>query len=125
MNAICRFFRHPWKQYAAAAGVAVAITGLSLLRDGFTLRIHYYNALTMAGAVTLLLGLLLLTAYLGAFDIFGYSFSTLRSQRRYRDLYEYTEAKKEKRRRGDRFFLPWVIVGTGFLITGLLLRIGL
>ncbi len=125
MSVFSRIFRHPWKQYAAAAGVAVTITFLSLIKDGFVLRISYYNALTMAGAVTLLLGLLLLTAYLGAFDIFGYSFSTLRSQRRYRDLYEYTEAKKEKRRRGDRFFLPWVIVGTGFLITGLLLRIGL
>ena len=125
MNVIRRFFRHPWKQYAAAAGVAVAITGLSLLRDGFTLRIHYYNALTMAGAVTLLLGLLLMTAYLGVFDIFGYSFSTIGTRRRYHDLYEYTEAKKEKRRRGDRFFVPWLIVGTAFLVAGLLLRIGM
>lgn len=125
MNAICRFFRHPWKQYAAAAGVAVAIMGLSLLRDGFTLRIHYYNALTMAGAVTLLLGLLLMTAYFGVFDIFGYSFSTVGTKRRYHDLYEYAEAKKEKRRHGNKFFLPWMIVGTAFLLAGLLLRIGL
>ncbi len=125
MNAIRRIFRHSWKQYAAAAGVAVTVTLLSLLRDGFALRISYYNALTMAGAVTLLLGLLLMTAYFGAFDIFGYSFSTFRSRRRYRDLYEYAEAKKEKRRRGDRFFMPWLIVGAVFLIAGLLLRIGL
>ena len=125
MNAICRFFHHPWKQYAAAAGVAVVITGLSLLRDGFTLRIHYYNALTMAGAVTLLLGLLLMTAYFGVFDIFGYSFSTVGTKRRYHDLYEYAEAKKEKRRHGNKFFLPWMIVGTAFLLAGLLLRIGL
>ncbi len=125
MNVICRIFRHSPKQYGAAVGTAVLIALLSLLRDGFTLRIHYYNALTMAGAVTIMLGLLLMTAYFGAFDIFGYSFSTLRGQRRYHDLYEYTEANREKRRHGDLFFLPWMIVGAGFLLIGLLLRIGL
>ena len=125
MNVIRRIFRHSWKQYAAAAGVAVTVTLLSLLKDGFALRISYYNALTMAGAVTLLLGLLLMTAYFGVFDIFGYSFSTIGTRRRYHDLYEYTEAKKEKRRRGDRFFVPWLIVGTAFLVAGLLLRIGM
>ena len=43
----------------------------------------------------------------------------------YHDLYEYAEAKKEKRRHGNKFFLPWMIVGTAFLLAGLLLRIGL
>ena len=125
MNVIRRIFCHSWKQYAAAAAVAVTISGLFMLKDGFALRISYYNALTAAGAVTLLLGLLMMTAYFGMFDIFGYSFSTLRSQRRYHDLYEYSEAKREKRRHGDKFFLPWMIVGAAFLLAGLLLRIGL
>ena len=124
MNAICRFFRHPLKQYAAAAAAAVLVTFLVLLRDGFTLRISYYNALTTAGGATLLLGLLLAAGFFGAFDIFGYSFSTLRRQRRYHDLYDYSEAKREKRRHTDRYFVPWLIVGAVFLLSGLLLRIG-
>ena len=125
MNGILRIFRHPWKQYAAAAATAVLVTLLLLVRDGFSLRISYYNALSTAGAVTLFMGLLLMVSYFGVFDIFGYSFSTLRRQRRYKDLYEYSEAKREKRRRGDLYFLPWIIVGAGFLLAGLLLRVGL
>ena len=120
-----RIFRHSWKQYAAAAVMAVLIALLLLLRDGFSLRISYYNALSTAGAATLFMGLLLMTAYFGIFDVFGYSFSTLRKQRRYKDLYEYGEAKREKRRHGDLFFLPWIIVGVAFLLSGLLVRIGL
>lgn len=125
MSWASRIFRHSLKQYVIATAVSVVITVLSLLRDGFALRISYYNALTTAGAVTLLLGLLMIAGYFGAFDIFGYSFSTFRRQRRFHDLYSYSEAKREKRRHGDKYFAPWLIVGVGFLLLGLVLRLGL
>ena len=70
-------------------------------------------------------GLLQLAGYFGAFDIFGYAFSTFRSVRRYEDLFAYSEAKKEKRHRGNWYFMPWLLVGAGFLLVGLCLGIGL
>lgn len=125
MGAIYRIFRHPLKQYLFAAGAAVVLTLLSLLRNGFALRICYYDALTLAGAAVLMAGLLQLAGYFGAFDIFGYAFSTFRSVHRYEDLFAYSEAKKEKRHRGNWYFMPWLLVGAGFLLVGLCLGIGL
>ena len=120
-----RIFRHSPRRYVAAAGIALLVALLVLLRDGFRLRIAYMNALSTAGAVVVLLGLLIMVDSFGAFDIFGYSFSTLGKDRRYKDLYAYGEARKEKRRRAGWTFMPFLLVGAAFLLAGLLLRIGL
>ena len=77
-------------------------------------------ALTTAGAVLLLLSLLGLTVYCGAFDIFGYSVSAL-GRRRYKSLYEYSEAHQEKRRRSGWTFGPLLLTGAAFLLAGLIL----
>ena len=125
MSILSRIFRHSPIRYAVAAGIALLVAFLCLLRTGFDLRIYYMDALSTAGAVVILLGLLFMVAYFGAFDTFGYSFSTIRSSRRYKDLYAYSEAKKEKRHKDGWTFMPFLTVGTAFLIIGLLLGIGL
>ena len=125
MSILSRIFHHSPLRYAIAAAIALIITLLGLLRTGFDLRIYYMDAFSVAGTVVLLLGLLFLVSYLGAFDIFGYSFSMLRSVRRYKDLYTYSEAKKEKRAHGGWTFMPFLLVGFVFLIIGLSLGIGL
>lgn len=120
-----RLFAHSWKHYAAAGAIGLLLTLLMLLKNGFGLRIAYVDGFTVAGAVLILLGLLMCTARLGAFDIFTFSFSTLREGRRYRTLYDYTEAKAEKRRRSDWFFMPYLLLGVILLAAGLLLGIDL
>ncbi len=124
MSILGRIFHHSPKHYGIAAGIGVLTALLVLLRDGFHLRIHYMNALTVAGAVVLLIGLLLLVGYYGAFDTFGYSFSTL-GRRRYDSLYEYSQAKQQERSRGGWLFCPYLITGLVLLLIGLLLGIGL
>ncbi len=123
MNLLGRIVRHHPKHYIIAAAIAAVATLLVLLRDGFTLRIAYANAFTVGGAVTVLIGLLLWTAYLGAFDTFGYSFSTF-GNRRYKNLYDYSEAKQAKRSRSGWTFCPYWLVGALFLLIGVLLWIG-
>lgn len=86
-----------------------------LLIRGFDRRIYYMDALSVAGAVSILLGLLMLAASAGAFDTIGYGFSTLRSVRRDKDLYEYSLRKKEKRKGRGRAYLPLIAVGAVFL----------
>ena len=75
MSILSRIFRHSPIRYAVAAGIALLVAFLCLLRTGFDLRIYYMDALSTAGAVVILLGLLFMAAYFGAFDTFGYSFS--------------------------------------------------
>lgn len=106
-----------WKRYAVALTVNIVLTLLVLLLRGFDLRIYYVDALSIAGAVSVLLGLLFWVASAGAFDTIGYGFSTLRAGgRRYKDLYEYTVHKKEKRSRQDKPFVPYIVVGIVFLV---------
>ena len=120
MSVLNRLFRHsPW-HYIGAAVLGAVIALLSLLRGGFGLRIVWADALTTAGAVVILCGLLGMAASLGAFDMFGYSISTL-GNRRYKDLYEYSQAKQEKRGRAGWTFVPWIAVGAAFLCVGFMI----
>lgn len=103
------------KRYAAALAVSGAIALLVLCIKGFGLKIYYVDAFGVGGAVSVFLGLLMWVASAGAFDTIGYGFSTFSSARKYRDLYEYTVRKKEKRDRMGKPFLPFFLVGAVFL----------
>ena len=118
-----RFFRHSPKGYAIALVLAAAITVLALVQRGFDLLFYYADSFGIAGGVVFFLGLLLLVSYLGAFDTFGYAFSALGSKRRYQDLADYTNAKKEKRSHEEWYFAPYITVGAVFLLVGLILSL--
>ncbi|HBA50600.1 MAG TPA: hypothetical protein DCZ91_22950 [Lachnospiraceae bacterium] len=113
-----------WKRYAKAAALNVGIALLVLFVKGFNLKIYYVDAFGVAGAVSVLLGLLAWIASAGAFDTIGYGFSTFRGDRRYKDLYEYTVRKNEKRSRRKKAFLPLVIVGAVFVGISFLIPVG-
>ena len=125
MTLLRRLFLHSWKRYLAAALTALAMAGLCLLTQGHTLRIHYVNAVTVAGAVVFLLGMLQLVSFFGAFDSFGYAFSSIGNKRRYHDLYEYVTARKEARSHRELTFMPFITVGLLVLAAGILLGGGL
>ena len=116
-----RLFLHSPKVYAVALALGILLTALVLRSRGSLLPLWWADGLS-AGAVLVLLGLLGLAARLGAFDIVGYSFSTLGS-RRYKDLFAYSEAKKEKRSRSELGFMPFLTVGAVFLVAGLAVRV--
>lgn len=110
-----------WKRYAVAFLINVGLTLLVLLTRGFHLKIYYVDAFSVAGAVSILLGLFTWVVRAGMFDTVGYGFSTLRDHRKYRDLYEYSSRKKEKRNRKGGFFVPLLVTGLGFLGLSLLI----
>ena len=122
MKTLYRLFRHHPGHYIAAAAVCALIALLALIRDGFNQRIAYVNAFEVAGAVGILLGMLLMVTYFGAFDIFGYSFSYFRD-RHYDSLYTYSESRKEKRSARGWTFMPLITVGAAFLLIGLLISL--
>ena len=110
-----------WKRYVVAFLINAGLTSLVLFARGFNLKIYYVDAFSVAGAVSILLGLFTWVVKAGMFDTVGYGFSTLRSVRKYRDLYEYSSRKKEKRSRKGGFLLPLVVMGLGFLGISLLI----
>ena len=112
-----------WKRYAAAFGVNAALTLLVLFIKGFGPKINYVDAFSVAGAVSILLGLLVWVTAAGAFDTIGYGFSAFRTDRKYKDLYEYTVRKREKRSRQKRPFLPYILVGILFVILSFLISV--
>lgn len=112
-----------WKRYVAALILNVVLILIVLFVRGFELKIYYVDAFSVAGAVSILLGLLFWVAAAGAFDAIGYGFSTLRADRRDKDLYEYSVRKKEKRSRHKGSFLPYMIVGAVFAAVSILLSV--
>lgn len=110
-----------WKRYAVAFLINVGITLLVLFTRGFDLKIYYVDAFSVAGAVSILLGLFIWIVRAGIFDTVGYGFSTLYDHGKYRDLYEYSSRKKEKRSRQRGSFLPLLVMGLGFLGISLLI----
>lgn len=109
-----------WKRYIAPLILNVALTLLVLFLKGFELKIYYMDAFSVAGAVSILLGLLFWITAAGAFDTIGYGFSTL-GRKRDKDLYAYTVRKKEKRSRKKGTFLPYIVVGAVFLMISFLI----
>jgi len=116
-----RLFLHSPKAYVLALVLGAALAALNLWSRGGGLLFRWADALSTAGAVLILLGLLGLVARLGAFDTVGYGISKI-WRPRYRDLVEYTQAKGEKRSREPLGFMPFILVGALFLLAGILLR---
>lgn len=112
-------FRHPLKRWMTAVAVPLALSTVILLVKGFDYAINYVDALGVGGAMTLGIGLLSLMAFFGAFDTFGYSISSFRaSNRKYKDLYEYSNIKAEKRSKAEWTFFPFILTGLIFILAG-------
>lgn len=116
MGFLRRIFFHSPVRYAVALVLNIVIALIVLLVRGFDLKIYYVDAFSAAGGVSVFFGLLLWVAAAGAFDTVGYGFSTFGSNRKYKDLYEYTVRKKEKRSRQKMTYMPYITVGIVFLV---------
>lgn len=119
-----RMFVHPLKTWLKACAVPLVLGAVLLLTNGTDLPIYYVNAFSVAGALTIGVGLLSLLGYLGAFDTFGYSFSTFKGKnRKYSDMYEYNNARAEKRSKAEWTFVPYLLVGAVFLACGIVINV--
>ena len=119
MNILTRLFCHsPWRYILSVLGSAVIVITV-LTTAGYTGRLAWANALTAAGSVLILCGLLSWVGRLGGFDMFRYAFSTF-GQRRHHDFFSFTEAQKAKRQRAAWTFVPPIAVGLLCLTAGLL-----
>lgn len=115
-----KIFVHSPGHYIAALILAVAVGAFrfSTLPEGISARFTWYEILSVSGYVTFLIGALLTVSYFGAFDIFGYAFSTFRAaeKRKYKDYVQYSQQKAEKRSRGKYYFVPYYVVGIAVVL---------
>lgn len=121
MSFLKKYVFHSPVHYGIALGLNILFTLLVLYLRGFEQLMFYVDAFSVAGAVSVLFGMLLWVASAGAFSTFGYAFSTLRSERKYKDLYEYTVAKEEKQAKQKKTYMPYILVGLVFLAVSFVL----
>lgn len=124
MKFLRKFILHSWKHYSIACILASVLTILAIFaRQTFSL-LFIADSFAIAGIVTFLIGGLVLVSYFGGFDTLGYGLSSLvRKNKKYEDLFDYTEKKKILRKSGNLTFMPYFIVGICFLVVSLILTI--
>ena len=120
MYGLRKFFaQSPWR-YIGAAILAAAVGAFrySTLPAGLNVRFVCFEVLSVAGYVTFLIGALLTVSYFGAFDLFGYVFSSGRNgeHKKYKNYAHYTEQRTEKRAREGYIFVPYYVVGIGLVL---------
>ncbi len=121
MNFFRKFFWHSPVHYVIAVLIAGGFSCAVLFTKGAGSTIMWMDALTTGGAIAALFGLLLLSARLGSFEIFGYSFRKF-GGRTDKDFYAYMEENKQKRSAQEYTFMPYITVGLLFIVTGMLIR---
>lgn len=122
MNFLRKYFFHSPVCYGIALALNVLFTLLVLFLKGFDHLLYYVDAFSVAGAISVLFGMLLWVTAAGAFTTFGYAFSTFSSERKYKDLYEYTAAKEERRSKQKKTYMPFIVVGFVFLMISFILN---
>ncbi len=125
MSFLRKYFFHSPVHYGIALSLNVFFTLLVLFLKGFDKLFYYVDAFSVAGALSVLLGMLLWVTSVGAFSTFGYAFSTLRAERKYKDLYEYTAAREERTAKQKKIHVPYIVVGVFFLVLSAVLAEGL
>ena len=120
MHSLKKFFCQSPGHYIGAGVLAVAV---GLFRY-FTLPVNVgfrfacYEIFSVSGFATILIAMLLTTAYFGAFDLFGYVFGG--NKRKYRDYADYSVKRTEARERDGFIFVPYYVVGLVVLLISFL-----
>ena len=106
--------------------MVILISRGSFVKTGKTLILDLCDAFTVPGAVMLCFGLLVLATNGGTFDMLAFGvrkfFDLFRkdlTKVKYRTFYDYRQAQKEKK----RSFFHFVIVGSAFLLVGIVFLI--
>ena len=126
------FINFNYKKTIVLFVLGLIISFVSLLVKGFDSLLFYCDAFFIAGFVILAFGILAVLSFFGAFDTLGYSmYSFTRafskkeemSNKKYVDLVDYVEKKKEKRGKFKTLFLPYLFSGGFYILLFIILFI--
>ena len=112
MNFIKKLFVHSLGHYIAALIMNLVIIAVYVGVYGIDIKLNWYNAVSVSGFVTMLIGALFMVAFMGVFDLFGYTASRLSGKNhKYSDYTQYHLSKMERRNNSGYYFMPYFIVG--------------
>ena len=124
MDKIGLFFKKNWIRFVACIVVGALFMVLYnvLLQSSTDVNIwvmlsSYRDGATIAGFVLFFFGLLLILGHFGAFDIFNFFFARKKKEDGSKEIYsEYVERKRMEKGHLNLFFLPYLIVGSLYLL---------
>ncbi len=110
-----------WLKFALCPVIGLLIMVIYNSAAGqWTALVSYSNGAFIAGAVLFLIGLLSLVNSFGAFDLSSFYFRRKQFDETRKENYgEYVTRRAEERKKTRMGFLPYVIVGTVFIIVGI------
>lgn len=108
--------------------IEVLLIAIFLIIKGFNNIINYCNAFFVGGFAMFCIGCFSWLSNVGTFDIFGYSWKTVKSsfskslKREYNSMYDYSESKRMKRESEKYNFLSYFIAGGIAIIVAIIIR---
>ena len=108
--------------------VGLGVFSLYLLLKNERYLLTYVDASFLTFAVLFGIGSLILVVNLGVFDWVAYGassiYASLRNKpKKYKDLYEYTEVKKDSRKKNKFVFIEFYLPSFVFLVAAIVLRV--
>ena len=124
MQKIGLFFKENWIRFVASivVGVIFMVIYIALLQssidvNAWAMLASYRDGATIAGFVLIFFGLLLVLSHFGAFDIFNFLLGRKKKEDGTKEKYfEYVERKRIEKGHLNLFFLPYLIVGSLYLL---------
>lgn len=128
MRNIIDFFIKNWIRLIISILIGLSFfflyLGLNTKNGSWTSIVAYCNASFIGGFVLLAVSIFIVLDLFGGFDIFA--FLILRKpvdETRKETLYEYSERKKDERKKMKFIFIPYLLISTLFLLTAVVLYI--
>ena len=111
-------------KYIIALIIGIGILCLNnIIKERWDLIIYYLDGSFISGMTLICVGGLSLCSYYGAYDVFSYMFTKKLPDGTKPSLYEFSEERKENRKKIKGKFIPYFAIGSVFLITALILYI--
>ena len=119
-----------WKKSLIIFGLGLFIFLIYIILNGFDNIIYYCDACFISGFIIISISILSVLSYFGAFDTISYSFYAFSraftkekelGEKKYKDLVDYVEKKKNTRKKFAYSFLPYVYSGLLFMIAAIIL----
>ena len=123
MQKILGFFAEYWVRLIVSFFIGIVIYVVyNSIKNSWIMLIEHCNACFIAGFVLVGISALAALNLFGAFDIFSFYFNRKKKENGDKEvLYDYSTRKKQERLKVKLAFLPYLLVGSLFLIASLIL----
>lgn len=122
MKILKKLFYHSLAHYIVPFCIGAAITIIYLWVNGTEALIYFGDGLSIGGAVVVILGGLMTTAYFGSFDYFKYSFGRVFQYKKNKNVSfnEYIDLQTTKRSAEGLYFVPYYLIGILYIVVALI-----